>query len=225
MRQALMTAVKIETRTKPRGPGDDEAKAEEPMIQIEDLRLHYGDKPALKGITMQVPKNRVTAFIGPSGCGKTTLLRCLNRMNDLVDGVRITGRILVGGRDVYDGSMDVTELAAATFLLAPSLSRILPDMEQRQLVSRRQVDSDLRRSIVSLEPKGLGLIARHAPDSEEIYAEIAQRFGPERSTQLFTLLHDLEQSLEGLSRERDEKPERTGRKPLAQARKRSAGDR
>jgi len=125
----------------------------------------------------------------------------------------------------HSGSMEVTELAQATFLLAPSLSRILPDMEQRQLVSRRQVDSDLRRSIVSLEPKGLGLIARHAPYSEEIYAEIAQRFGPERSAQLFTLLHDLEQSLEGLSRERDEKPQRTGRKPLAQARKRSAGDR
>ncbi|HYS05274.1 MAG TPA: ATP-binding cassette domain-containing protein, partial [Candidatus Dormibacteraeota bacterium] len=80
------------------------------MILIEGLTLHYGDKPALKGISMQVPKNRVTAFIGPSGCGKTTLLRCLNRMNDLVDGVRITGRILVAGRDVYHGSMDVTEL-------------------------------------------------------------------------------------------------------------------
>jgi len=105
-----MTAVKIETRAKPRAPGRDEAKAEEPMILIEDLTLHYGDKPALKGISMQVPKNRVTAFIGPSGCGKTTLLRCLNRMNDLVDGVRIAGRILVAGRDVYHGSMDVTEL-------------------------------------------------------------------------------------------------------------------
>ena len=105
-----MTAVKIETRTKPRAPGHDETQAGEPMILIEDLTLHYGDKPALKGISMRVPKNRVTAFIGPSGCGKTTLLRCLNRMNDLVDGVRITGRILVGGRDVYHVSMDVTEL-------------------------------------------------------------------------------------------------------------------
>jgi phosphate transport system ATP-binding protein len=108
--QSLKTAVKIETRTKPSAPGRDRTQAEEPMIQIQDLTLHYGDKPALKGISMHVPRNRVTAFIGPSGCGKTTLLRCLNRMNDLVDGVRITGRILVGGRDVHDGSMDVTEL-------------------------------------------------------------------------------------------------------------------
>jgi len=103
-----MTAVRIETGNRPRATG--RAEAEEPMILIEDLTLHYGDKPALKGISMRVPKNRVTAFIGPSGCGKTTLLRCLNRMNDLVDDVRITGRILVGGRDVYDGSIDVTEL-------------------------------------------------------------------------------------------------------------------
>src|SRR5439155_1019818 len=108
MRRALMTAVRIETGTRPRATG--RAESEEPMIQIQDLTLHYGDKPALKGISMQVPKNRVTAFIGPSGCGKTTLLRCLNRMNDLVDGVRITGRILVAGSDVYHGSMDVTEL-------------------------------------------------------------------------------------------------------------------
>jgi len=77
-----MTAVRIDTGNRPRVTG--RAEAEEPMILIQDLMLHYGDKPALKGISMQVPKNRVTAFIGPSGCGKTTLLRCLNRMNDLV---------------------------------------------------------------------------------------------------------------------------------------------
>jgi phosphate transport system ATP-binding protein len=109
VRQATaMTAVRIEPTARARATSHTEA--EEPMIQIQDLTLHYGDKPALKGISMQVPKNRVTAFIGPSGCGKTTLLRCLNRMNDLIDGVRITGRILLGGRDVYDGAMDVTEL-------------------------------------------------------------------------------------------------------------------
>ena len=102
----------------------------------------------------------------------------------------------------HAGPMEVTELAEATFLLGPSLSRILPDMEKRQLVSRKQVDSDLRRSIVSLEPKGLRLIAQHAPDSERIYAEIAKRFGEERVTQLFTLLHELQESIEDLSHEK-----------------------
>jgi homoprotocatechuate degradation regulator HpaR len=101
----------------------------------------------------------------------------------------------------HAGPMEVTELADATFLLGPSLSRILPDMEKRQLVSRKQVDSDLRRSVVSLEPKGLRLISTHAPDSEQIYAQIAERFGVERVTQLFTLLHELQESIEGISAE------------------------
>jgi phosphate transport system ATP-binding protein len=83
---------------------------EAPMVEIETLSLWYGAKQVLKGVTMSVPKHRVTAYIGPSGCGKTTLLRCLNRMNDLVDGVRITGAIRIGGTDINDAALDVTEL-------------------------------------------------------------------------------------------------------------------
>jgi len=83
---------------------------EAPMVEIERLSLWYGEKLALKDISMAVPKHRVTAYIGPSGCGKSTLLRCLNRMNDLVDGVRIAGSIRIGGTDVYDPGLDVTEL-------------------------------------------------------------------------------------------------------------------
>jgi len=110
----------------------------------------------------------------------------------------------------HRGSLEVTELAEATFLLAPSLSRILPDLEKRELVSRRQVDTDLRRSIVSIEPKGLKLIAAHAPFSEEMYAEIAQRFGAERIEQLIGLLQELQQSLEEISR-RSSQPQRKRR--------------
>jgi phosphate transport system ATP-binding protein len=83
---------------------------ETPMVEIERLSLWYGDKQALREVSMAVPKHRVTAYIGPSGCGKSTLLRCLNRMNDLVDGVRITGAIRIGGTDVADPALDVTEL-------------------------------------------------------------------------------------------------------------------
>lgn len=101
----------------------------------------------------------------------------------------------------HAGSLEVTDLAEATFLLAPSLSRILPDLEKRQLISRRQVDSDLRRSVVSLEPKGLRLIGSHAPYSEQTYAQISRRFGPERVAQLLRLLQDLESSLEEISGE------------------------
>jgi homoprotocatechuate degradation regulator HpaR len=101
----------------------------------------------------------------------------------------------------HAGPMEITELAEATFLLGPSLSRILPDMEKRQLVARKQVDSDLRRSVVSLQPKGVRLIATHAPNSERIYARIAERFGEERVNQLFTLLHELQESLQGMEQE------------------------
>jgi homoprotocatechuate degradation regulator HpaR len=125
----------------------------------------------------------------------------------------------------HSGSMEITELADATFLLGPSLSRILPDMEKRQLVSRRQVDSDLRRSTVSLEPKGLRLIALHAPDSEQIYAQIAKRFGVERVTQLFTLLHELQDCLEEISHEHEQSLKRTSRKPAVRARKPPCGGR
>ncbi len=86
------------------------AVMEMPMVEIEHLSLWYGEKLALKDISMSVPKHRITAFIGPSGCGKTTLLRCLNRMNDLVDGVRIAGIVRIGGTDIYDPAMDPTEL-------------------------------------------------------------------------------------------------------------------
>jgi DNA-binding MarR family transcriptional regulator len=113
--------------------------------------------------------------------------------------------------------MEVTELAEATFLLPPSLSRILPDMEQRQLVSRRQVDADLRRSVITLESRGLRLIAQHAPFSEEMYAEIAKRFGVERVTQLLTLLHELEAALEGLVEEERSGP---GPRPSSRIRRR-----
>jgi phosphate transport system ATP-binding protein len=83
---------------------------ETPMVEIDRLSLWYGEKLALKEISMSVPKHRVTAYIGPSGCGKSTLLRCLNRMNDLVDGVRIVGSIRLGGIDINDPGLDVTEL-------------------------------------------------------------------------------------------------------------------
>jgi len=83
---------------------------ESPMVEIDHLSLSYGTKLALKDVSMSIPKHRVTAYIGPSGCGKTTLLRCINRMNDLVDGVRILGTVRIGGTDIYDRGMDVTEL-------------------------------------------------------------------------------------------------------------------
>lgn len=83
---------------------------ETPCIDVNNMHLYYGDSKALNGITMQIPKKRITAFIGPSGCGKSTLLRSFNRMNDLVDGVRIEGQVTIDGRDIYAKGVDVAEL-------------------------------------------------------------------------------------------------------------------
>lgn len=80
------------------------------QFTVEDLKLYYGTFEALKGIDMQIARNEITAFIGPSGCGKSTLLKTLNRMNDLVEGCRITGRVLLGEEDIYAPRMDVNAL-------------------------------------------------------------------------------------------------------------------
>ena len=79
-------------------------------IQVEDLSLYYGEKKALNGISLQIPSNKVTALIGPSGCGKSTFLRCINRMNDLIPGVKITGEMLVEGVDIYDKDVDLVNI-------------------------------------------------------------------------------------------------------------------
>src|SRR6478736_5639554 len=79
-------------------------------IQVEDLSLYYGEKKALKDISLEIPANKVTALIGPSGCGKSTFLRCINRMNDLIPSVSITGKMLVEGVDIYDRNVDVVNI-------------------------------------------------------------------------------------------------------------------
>ena len=78
-------------------------------ISVKNANLWYGDFQALKNINIEIPENKVTAFIGPSGCGKSTFLKCFNRMNDLIEGCRIEGEFRVGNVDIYD-KIDVNEL-------------------------------------------------------------------------------------------------------------------
>lgn len=85
-------------------------ESEDICINVNDLKLSYGEKSALHGITMPIPRKRVTAFIGPSGCGKSTLLRCFNRMNDLIDNVKVEGQINLDGDDIFHPDIDVSAL-------------------------------------------------------------------------------------------------------------------
>ncbi|MBO4976818.1 MAG: phosphate ABC transporter ATP-binding protein [Lachnospiraceae bacterium] len=83
---------------------------ENSKISVRNLNLHYGDNHALKNINMDIRDHAITAFIGPSGCGKSTFLKCLNRMNDLVECARIEGQVLLDGEDIYDKRVDTTLL-------------------------------------------------------------------------------------------------------------------
>ncbi len=82
----------------------------QPQIKVENLNLWYGEKQALKNVSMQIPRNSVTALIGPSGCGKSTFIRCLNRMNDLINNCRIEGKVTIESKDIYGPDVDVVEL-------------------------------------------------------------------------------------------------------------------
>ena len=82
----------------------------ESKLSIKNLNLFYGDFHALKNICLEIPKNKATAFIGPSGCGKSTCLKTINRMNDLVDNCKITGKITIDGEDIYSSKIDITLL-------------------------------------------------------------------------------------------------------------------
>jgi len=105
----------------PRIDVSDEAKIEpaqaldpnrEPKMRAEDVAVSYGDKPALKGVSIKIYEDLVTAFIGPSGCGKSTFLRCLNRMNDTIPSARVTGKITLDNEDIMSTGMDVVQLRA-----------------------------------------------------------------------------------------------------------------
>ena len=76
-------------------------------ISVKNLNLYYGDNHALKDVSMDIHENAITAFIGPSGCGKSTFLKTLNRMNDMVDNVRIEGKVSLDGEDIYGGNATI----------------------------------------------------------------------------------------------------------------------
>ncbi len=102
----------MSTDTLARIAGKQEAVDALPLMTARDVHVYYGQKHALKGVSIDITRENVTAFIGPSGCGKSTFLRCFNRMNDTIDNARVTGRIELEGQDIHAPEMDVVQLRA-----------------------------------------------------------------------------------------------------------------
>ena len=101
-----MTEVDRPTATVAVPSRSDDPAGEEVVFEVEGLTVSYGPKTALRDVTMHIYKHRVTAFIGPSGCGKSTFIRCFNRMNDLIVGASVEGRVLYHGQDLYAPGID-----------------------------------------------------------------------------------------------------------------------
>ena len=111
MNPPKMPSLLVTPQGKEKSPPDTSRKPpDDPIVRVRNLSLYYGRSQALRDITLDFPRQQVSALIGPSGCGKSTLLRCINRMNDLIDDIRTTGSILVDDHEVLDPSTDVIEL-------------------------------------------------------------------------------------------------------------------
>jgi phosphate transport system ATP-binding protein len=91
---------------------------DEPVVQIRELSVSYGEQPAVRDVSVGIPARQITAIIGPSGCGKTTVLRSMSRLLDLIEGVHVQGQVLFHGRNIYDPREDVTEVRKRVGLLA-----------------------------------------------------------------------------------------------------------
>ncbi len=127
------------------------------FIRVDNFSFHYGPKQAIFGIDMAIPERQVTALIGPSGCGKSTLLRNLNRMNDLIDGVRHEGDIRIGGTSLYDPSVEVISLRKRVGMVFQKYNPFAKSIYENVVFSlrvagrnkRRELDETVERSLTA----------------------------------------------------------------------------
>jgi phosphate transport system ATP-binding protein len=122
-------------------------QVENPIVEVEQLDLWYGEVQALFGIDLLMPEHQVTALIGPSGCGKSTLLRCLNRLNDLIDSVRIGGTVRVAGEDIYGPAHDVISLRRRVGMVFQK-SNPFPKSIYENVVYGLRIAGENRRSVL-----------------------------------------------------------------------------
>ena len=108
-------------------------------LRAESVSVYYGSTLAVKDVFLEIPRNQIVAFIGPSGCGKSTILRCFNRMNDLIPGAQVKGRITFNGQDIHDRRIDPVEL-------------------RRRVGMVFQKPNPFRNRFMTISPLGLGLM-------------------------------------------------------------------
>jgi phosphate transport system ATP-binding protein len=135
-----------------------------PVIEVADLDFYYGSVHALQNISLSIPPRQVTAFIGPSGCGKSTFLRCLNRMNDVIPGTRVTGRVEVEGQDIYAPGMRLEDLRKKVGMVfqksnpfpmsifenvvfGPRIDGVSSKHELKEIAERALIKADLWREV------------------------------------------------------------------------------
>jgi phosphate transport system ATP-binding protein len=136
-------------------PVEQLAEQFKPIMQIEDVNFYYDAKQALKSIQLDIAAKKVTALIGPSGCGKTTLIRCLNRMNDLVLNTRITGSIKLDGKDIYDPSTDVIQLRRRVGMIFQKWNPFPKSIYENVVYGLRIVGINDRRTLDEVVEKSL----------------------------------------------------------------------
>jgi len=132
----------------------------DPIMSTRRVNVHYGDKHAVRDVTLDIGRNQVLAMIGPSGCGKTTFLRCLNRMNDTIEGARVDGTILLDGQDIYGERQDVAQLRARVGIVF-----------QKPTPFPTSIYSN-----VAYGPRIHGLV-KHRSDTDEVVTTSLQRAG------------------------------------------------
>jgi phosphate transport system ATP-binding protein len=149
-------------RVKVTKTGDDHEAVEKvttdfpgPIVQVRDLNVFYRAVRALKSISLDIPERQATALIGPSGCGKTTLLRCLNRMNDLIDHVSITGSVKLHGKEIYDSATDVIDLRRRVGMIFQKWNPFPKSIYENVVYGLRIIGENNRRRLDEVVEKNL----------------------------------------------------------------------
>ncbi|MBI1995375.1 MAG: phosphate ABC transporter ATP-binding protein [Deltaproteobacteria bacterium] len=166
--------VAAQERAQPTAKLDDEIK---PIMQVEDVSFYYDAKQALKSIHLDIAAKRATALIGPSGCGKTTLIRCLNRMNDLVLNTRITGSIKLDGKDIYDPSTDVIQLRRRVGMIFQKWNPFPKSIYENVIYGLRIVGIHDRRILDEVVEKSLRRAALWDEVKDSLYKSAADLSG------------------------------------------------